>query len=161
MIGQDEDIQKVFISRYQQGIFALALYLIGGNRDKAYDITVASFVEALRTTPLPQNTDQFLIKLTRATIEQCQGIKLVPLFNDSDFGDLPSTDKKSLAVVRAALQLLPLETKIPILLRDQLHFSYQDISFVLDISEHNAKIQTIQAHSQLRTKIAEVMNHEQ
>ena len=46
---EDEKFLKLQIQRFKQKTFALALWLIGGNKNKAYDIAVASFVEALRS----------------------------------------------------------------------------------------------------------------
>lgn len=158
MIDQDENTLKLFISRHQQDIFALALYLVGGDRDKAYDITVSSFVKA---APFPEQGDAFLVNLARATIEECRNIKVIPFSKDPGSTNLSPGEKESLRIVRAGLQLLPFDVKVLVLLRGQMHLSYKDISIVLGTSKHVAKIQTIQAHSQFREKITDVINHEQ
>ncbi len=46
----NERAAKLLIEQYQQRVFALVLYLIGDDRDKAYDITASSFVEAFSAT---------------------------------------------------------------------------------------------------------------
>ncbi|MCK5259840.1 MAG: hypothetical protein KAJ70_02140 [Candidatus Omnitrophica bacterium] len=160
MIDQSEDILELFIARHQKSIFALALYLIGGDRDKAYDITVSSFVKVMRPMTLLQEKNAFLVQLAKATVAQCRNTKILPSFSESDFSNLSSGEKESLRIVKTALQRLPFDIKVPVLLRDQLHFSYPDISLVMDISERNARIQTIQAHSRLRSQITDIMNHE-
>jgi len=157
MINQDEDTLKLLISRHQKDIFALTLYLVCGDRDKAYDITVSSFVKA---APFPEQGDIFLTNLTRVTIEACRNIKVMPSSKDPDPMNFSREEKESLRIVKAGLQLLPFDVKVLVLLRGQMNLSYKDISIVLGASKHIAKIQTIQAYSQFREKITDVMNHE-
>jgi len=160
MIDQDEDIMKVIISRYQRDIFSLVLYLIGGDRDKAYDITAVSFVKAIQASVFLEKKEIFFIKLVKIAVEECQKIKVIPFSDDSDFIDLSLEEQKSLRIVKDALQLLDFDMKVMLLLRDQLHLSYKEISNVLGISEHDAKIQKTHAQSLLRKKIKNVMSHE-
>jgi len=65
---EDEKFLKLQIQRFEQKIFALALWLIGGDKNKAYNIAVAGFVEALRSFSVNETEDVFLINLAGATI---------------------------------------------------------------------------------------------
>lgn len=158
MLYQDEESLKPLISRYQQRIFALVLYLIGGDRDKAYDIAASSFVETIRTTPSPWERDIFLARLAGAAIERSRDVKIIPSFDESNFVDLPPGERESLRIVKIALQKVPFNTKSLLLLRNQLHLPYKEISAILRISEKSVRVQTTQARIQLRKKIEEALN---
>jgi len=155
---EDEKVLKFRIERHQQKIFALVLYLIGGDKNKAYDIAVASFVEAIRLTPNFDLEETFLTKLANAAIIKSQGVKVIPTFDESDFKDLPTGKQKSLSLVGRALHLLPFETKSLLLLRDQLHLPYKCIADIFKISESDARAQMSQVQLQFRDKIAEVLS---
>ena len=43
---EEERIQK-YIARYQKEIFTLVLYLVGGDKNVAYEVTVAVFTKVL------------------------------------------------------------------------------------------------------------------
>jgi len=154
---EDEKILKFQIQRFQQRIFALALWLIGGDKNKAYDISVASFAEALRVFSSNESEDILLNKLASATIKRSQGVEVMPSFDESDFLDLPAGKRKSLSLVARALQLLPFETKTLLLLRVQLHLPYKGIAAIFQISESDARSQMGQAQMKFREKIEEVM----
>ena len=57
---EDEGALKGQIEHYQKRIFALVFCLIGRDRDKAYDIAVDSFVEAIRLTSDFEKEEGFL-----------------------------------------------------------------------------------------------------
>jgi len=154
----DERTLKVRIDRYQQGIFALALYLIGGDRDRAYDITVSSFVGAMQAASGDEPNDIFFIRLAEAVVKTSRAVKVVPVADESDFSDLPPEKQKSLSVVKSVLQKLSFEARALLLLRDQLHFSYADMAVILKASENNVRSETTQAHVQFREKIEEVLS---
>jgi len=154
---EDEKFLKLQIQHFEQKIFALALWLIGGNKDKAYDIAVASFVDALRVYSTKETEDIFIANLVNATIKRSQGIEVMPSFDETDFSDLPAGKQKSLSMVARALHLLPFETKTLLLLRSQLHLSYKVIAGVFKISETDARSQMGKANIMFREKIEEVM----
>jgi len=130
---EDEKFLKLQIQSFEQKIFALALWLIGGDKNKAYDIAVASFVEALRLFSVNETEDIFITNLTGATIKRSQGVEVMPSFDESDFMDLPAGKRKSLSLVARALHLLPFETKTLLLLRVQLHLPYRSIAAIFQI----------------------------
>jgi len=154
---EDEKYLKLQIQHYEQKTFALALWLIGGDKNKAYDVAVASFAEALRVYSTKETEDIFVTNLVNATIKRSRGIEVMPSFDEADFSNLPAGKRKSLAMIASALHLLPFETKALLLLRVQLHLSYKIIANVFGISESDAKSQLGQANIQFREKIEEVM----
>ena len=152
---QDEESLKLLIHRYEQKIYALVLYLIGGNRDKAYDIAAASFIEAIRSNPFveKERDEIFLISLIGAAVQKSRDVKVMPSIDESDLMDITSEERKSLRIVKIALQKLPFNTKALLLLRDQLHIPYRGIATILRITEKDARIQTTEARTQLRKNI--------
>ena len=88
MVDQDEEILKLIITRYQSGIFALVLYLTGGDREKAYDITASSFVKVLSTFSVTEESDKLLTGLARVAVEKCRDVKAVPASDKFNFKPL-------------------------------------------------------------------------
>lgn len=154
---EDEKFLKLEIQRFEQKIFALALWLIGGDKNKAYNIAVDSFAEALRLYSVSETEGVLLTNLTSATIRRSQGVEVMPSFDESDFMDLPAGKRKSLSLVASALHLLPFEIKALLLLRVQLHLPYKIIADVIKISESDVRSQMGQANIKFREKIEEVM----
>jgi len=155
----DDNSLRLAVDRHQQSIFALVLYLIGGNKNKAYSIASGVFAETLQAASPLDAESVLLTKLARSAVEKCRNIKMIPSFDDSDFKGLPAEKIGSLRMVRASLQSLPFEVRALLLLRDQIHLSYKQISSALGVSENDAKIRTIQARAKLRKAIEEVISH--
>jgi DNA-directed RNA polymerase specialized sigma24 family protein len=147
------------VDRHQQKIFALAIYLVGGDKNKAYAIASDVFTESLRATPPTDPDSSLLVNLVRGTIEKCRDAKAIPSLDDSDFKGLPAEKIGSLRMVRAAIQSLPFESKTLLLLRDQAHLPYKEIASAIGISENDARIQTTQARVKLRKAVEEVLSH--
>jgi len=154
---EDEKFLKLQIQSFEQKTFALALWLIGGDKNKAYDIAVASFVDALRVYSTNETEGVFITNLFGATIKRSQDIEVMPSFDEADFMDLPAGKRKTLSMIARALHLLPFETKALLLLRVQLHVSYKNIGDIFQIAESDARSQMGQAHMKFREKIEEVM----
>lgn len=148
---------KSVVEQHQQNIFALVLYLIGGDKNRTYTIASGVFAEVLRAASPLDADDDLLAGLVRGAIEKCRDIKTIPSFDDSDFKGLPAEKLGSLRMVRASLQSLPFELKVLLLLRDQIHLTYKHISSVLGISENDARIRTAQARVGLRKAVEEVI----
>jgi DNA-directed RNA polymerase specialized sigma24 family protein len=160
MLYQDEKSLKLLISRYQRRVFALILYLIGGDRDKAYEVAASSFAEAINRSSSLEKEDVFFNAVVSIAIENSRSIKSVPTLEQIDVMDFSAAEKKSLSIIQTALQTLSLDAKALLLLRDQLHLPRKDISTMMSISENNARVQIEQARSSLRRKIEEILNRE-
>lgn len=160
MLYQDEKSLKSLTSRYQQRIFAFVLYLIGGDRDKAYEVAATSFAEAINRSSSLEKEDVFFNAVASIAIENSRSIKSIPTLEQIDVMDFAAEEKKSLGVIHAALQTLSFDAKALLLLRDQLHLPYKDISRIMNISENKVRVQIEQARFSLRRKIEEILNHE-
>ncbi len=157
---KDAQKLKLFISRRQQKIFALALYLIGGDRDRAYDIATSSFAEALRSTPDLRQEDVLLAKIAGLAVHKSRNTQAMPCFDDAGFADRTAAQSKNLDILRRALQKLPFEARALLLLRDQLNLPYAKIASIFKISGRDAKAKTIQSRLELRTMIEETLSRE-
>ena len=157
MFSQDQDNLELLISRYQQRIFALVLNLIGGNRDKAYEVVASSFVEAIRTIASPWEGNIFLSQLAGIAVHKSRDVKIIPTSEEAEFMNFPPQERASLRIVKAALQKLPFDTKALLLLRDQLHLPYKDISSILRVSQRNARRYITQARIRLRENIEKIL----
>lgn len=156
--SNNEEAVKLLIEQNQQRVFALVLYLIGDDRDKAYDITASSFVEAFSRAPSLEDKGFFLSRLLRAAIEKSRDAKIIPFPEETDFPDFSPERKNSLLMVKKALQALNFDEKALLLLRDQLHLSYREISAIFRVSEGNVRTQTIRARIHIRKKVEEVLS---
>ncbi|MFA5146746.1 MAG: sigma factor-like helix-turn-helix DNA-binding protein [Candidatus Omnitrophota bacterium] len=155
----DKNSMKLAIESCQQKIFALTLYLVGGDRNKAYDVAAAGFAEALQTASPLEDESTLMVRAVRSVIERSRDTKAIPFFDDADFADLPRPKREPLRLMKKALLGLDLDTKAPLLLRDQAHLSYKEISAILEVPEKEARIRTTQARVQLRNKLDEVLRH--
>ncbi|MFC1509973.1 RNA polymerase sigma factor [Candidatus Omnitrophota bacterium] len=154
----DQTKLKSLIDNYQQKIFALVLYLTGNDKDKAYEITATSFAKALRTATVFEEGEVFLARAAALAVNNSRDVKVIPSIEESDLTNIPPARRKFFQIIRLAFQALPFDTKALLLLRDQLHLAYKDISVILRTSESNSRIQALQAREQLKEKIKEVLS---
>lgn len=155
----DEGALKSLITRYQRYVFAIVLCLTGCDRNIAYDITTSAFLETIRRIP-SLGSSSFLLALIRLAVDKCRQIKPVSFTPPSDVMNISPQKGVSLRIVKEALLMISFDLRVPLLLRDQLNLSYEDIASVLGDSEKNAKSQTIHARIQLRDKIEETLNRQ-
>jgi len=160
MPKRNERRLKLLISRYQQRVFALVLHLIGGDRDKTYDICASSFAEAMQAGSLLEQEEVFLTRVIRIAIKKSRATKTMPTSNELDFLDLPSSEKGPLHIVLKGLQALDFDAKALVLLRGQLNLLYRQIATIMRVSESDARIKTAQAHARLRKMIGDDLTPE-
>jgi DNA-directed RNA polymerase specialized sigma24 family protein len=158
MYNQNEDAIKSLIVRYQQKIFALVLYLVGQDQDRAYDVCASSFAEAIRESPVGQE-EALMLRLIGIAVEKCRNIKTIPTFDVIELLTIASPEKEPLRIVLKALQMLDFELKVPLLLRFQLNISYGDIGKVMQTSDSNARTKTVQARAQLDNEIKRILGN--
>ncbi|MFC1576920.1 RNA polymerase sigma factor [Candidatus Omnitrophota bacterium] len=155
----DEEAVKFLIEKYQKKIFALALLLGGNNREIAYDVATSGFVRAIRAGASRKMGGTFLARLINAVVEDIQDREIIATSGESGFDleGIPPIRRESLRLVKEALQKLPLDVKVLLLLRDQLHLRHSAIAAVFKSTEASVKAQTIEARTLLRRKIKEQM----
>ena len=151
--NDNEEIMKLFINRYRKKIYALTYYLAGNDKNKAYEITAASFVEGFIRTSYVNNEEAFLVKLVQSAIEKSRQAKGIPSLEEPSFINIPPVKRKILLILMEVLQGLPFEEKILLLLRDQFHLSYQNIASTLKISQSDVRSQITQARIEIRKKV--------
>lgn len=153
MYNPNEDNLKSFIAQYQQRIFALVLYLVGQDQDRAYDICSSSFAEVLRGSTSLEQKEAFCSRLVCVAVEKCRDVKTMPTFDVIDLLTISREEKEPLRLVLKALQALDFEPKALLLLRFQLNLFYGDIGKAMRTSESQARIRTAQARIQLEEEI--------
>ena len=152
--------QRLWIERYEQKIFALVLYLMGGSRDAVYDIAASACADALKASSPLEREDAFLVRLVRTAIEKSGDLKEADSpDDDSDLRDFPPEKRASLRMIKTALRALPFDTRALVLLRDQLHLPYRDIASVLSSSEKDVRIEITQARIRLRKEVENILSH--
>lgn len=159
MSYKEEEEIKSLIARYQRSIFALVLYLVGGDQDEAYNVCAESFAEAIRSAPPLEREEDFFSRLAGIAVAKSRLIKAIPVFSCFDILEVPEAEKGPLRIVLIALLGLDFESKAAVLLRDQLCFSYKEIAAIMQASESGIKHITIQARINLRRKVEEIISH--
>lgn len=159
ILQANEERLRFLVSLYQQKVFAFVLYLSGCNRDQAYDLTASSFAEVFSVYSDLWENETFLGKVLKIAVLKCRSIGVIPSLNNSDFETFKTQEKESLQRVQIALQKLPFNSKVLILLRDQLNLSYKMISGILKISDRHAKAQTAYSRLLLRRKLELVLDN--
>ena len=160
MYNQNEDTIKSLITQHQQKIFALVLYLVGQDRDTAYDVCASSFTEAIQESPHVEQEEALMIRLIGIAVEKCRNIKTIPTFDVIELLEISGAEKGQLLIVLKALQTLGFELKVPLLLRYQFNLSYGNIATVMLVSESDARIKTAQACDQLEKKIGSILSND-
>jgi DNA-directed RNA polymerase specialized sigma24 family protein len=156
---RDQEALKQLVSCCEQKVFALALHLIGGDRNKTYEIAASAFAEAIQKLPPSQPTGSFLTAAAAKVVEKSRTAKAMPSSDEIGLTGVADQEKGILRIVTQALRTLSFDEKALVLLRDQLHLPYKDIAAIFKTSEKNARSQTVQARDQLRKKIEEWAHH--
>lgn len=153
-----EESKKAFVHRHASRTFAFALFLIGGDRDKAYDVATSAFAEALKGAEDSDPEEAVFLGALRIILEKSRRVESIPRL-DEDGAAASSEEKSMLKLVRAALASLSIDEKNSVLLRDQLGLGYRTIASVIGASEAAARNGTIQARAHLRKKVEEGMRN--
>ena len=149
----DQEELKNLIARYEQKVFALTLYLVGGDRNKTYEIASSAFAEAIQKNSPAEPTDPFLANVAAKVIEKSRVVKAMPSLDEIHWIGIADQEKGMLRIVGQALQALSFDEKALILLRDQQSLPYGDIAMIFHTDEKSAQARTIQARGQLRKQI--------
>ena len=145
------------VERHQQRVFALASCLAGCDRDTAYQITVESFVEVLRVEAAVGDPPLFHRLLARV-IEHSRAAASSPVFESPRVPGLSPQQQELLRLVRQSLLAMPFESRVPLLLRDQLGLPYEEIAVLVGRTPQQAKTDTLAARRQLREQLRETLD---
>ena len=158
MNPQEEERIQQYIARYQKGIFALVVYLIGGDKNTAYPITVNVFSKVLpMVNSLSFDEEKFYIKLIREAVLQSRKARAMPVADGGDFTHLTGEKRKALDMTRAALLALSFDDKLILILRDQMRLPYRIIAAVVKKSEKIVRVDSNHARLRLRKKLEGVL----
>lgn len=149
----DDETLKTVVNRYLAKVYPLVFYLIGNNSDRAYQVTASSYVEAFMAVRTLDDENAFLITLFKQAIEQSRTAGAMPVTKDPPFKDVPPERVKILQILSKSLQELSFDEKALLLLRDQIHLSYQNIAGILGISQSNVRSRINQARMAIRKKV--------
>jgi DNA-directed RNA polymerase specialized sigma24 family protein len=153
---QDQAALRTLAARCEKLLFPFMLCLTGCDKDSAYDLVTSALVQSLRSFPADSRTP-FLVHCIREAIEKARRVPAVPAFEMTDHVELSRERKLSLKIVKQALFSLAFESRILLLLRDQMNLPYDGISEITGVSMKEARFQTVKARLQLRAAIEEIL----
>jgi len=157
MTATNEARVQEWLLKYQQRIFALVWTVIGGDKNVAYEITVASFVAVTEAARPGEKEDRFFCQLIRSALTRSQSALVIPSKGEMNFPELTPAKQKSLQLTQQALRALPFESRAVLVLRDQMHLPYHQIAVIQKVSPQAVRIQVAQARGQLRSKLEEAL----
>jgi DNA-directed RNA polymerase specialized sigma24 family protein len=140
------------IARDGAKLFSFALYLSGGDRDRAYDVAASASAEALVESD-SSDKNSFLATACRAILRETAKTAVSHAFDQPAVAAPSPAETRLLSVVHTALASLPTESKALLLLRDQLTMSYEAIATATGIPFSEVKNRALEARRQLRKKV--------
>ena len=143
------------VGRYQQQVFGVVSCRGGCDRDAAYQLTVESFVDALRMEPSP-GAPMLFHRLLRCVIEKTRDTQPSPVFEVPSIAGLAPEQQELLRLVRQGLLALPFDSRLLLLLRDQLGLPYEEIAALTARPPQQAKADTLAARRQLRERLRDI-----
>lgn len=153
----EESAVKQILERYEPKIFGGVLCLAACDRNAAYELTAASFAEALRVLPQAGARQSFVRTLLPGVIRRTRAVKASPRFEPPQVPGLAPERLQLLRLVKQALLALPFEARLLLVLRDLWHLRYEDIAVLTELPAKQARADTLQARQQLRDKTKEAL----
>jgi len=158
-MGSHEIAHEALIHRYGRNIYALVLNLIGGDRDKAFELAAVSLSEAAGAGCSPADADAFVTAAAARAVVKGRAVQAVPVLDDPGLVTRSPEDKAALRLIKQILFSLPFGTRALLLLRDQMHLPYKNIGTILGVTETDARMQTTQARAEFRKKMKELLEY--
>jgi len=150
---EGEETLKTVINRYTRKIYPLVYYMIGNDSDKAYQITTSSYVETFMSLRSLDDENEIIVKLVQEAIKLSHAVEIMPSSSLPPFKDVPPAKVQILQILSNALQAMSFKDRALLLLRDQLHLSYQNIAAILGISQKDARSHINLARIAIRKKV--------
>ena len=153
----DESAITSWVERYQRPLFGFVLSLSSSGRERAFDVTIASFVGAFRALGAVPDEGVFLRTLYRHAVEGCRRLPLASRADLSDIAALPALQKEKTRLLKQSLFLLSFEEKCLLFLRDGRHLSQEDVAAVLQMPLKDVKLKMLAARDSLREKMKKLL----
>ena len=138
----DETTVTSLVERSQKPVFGFVLCLSCAGRQEAFELAVDSLTSALRSFSLVPAASEFLRALFKTAIQKCRD------FPAPTGPDLSGEQMSRL--IKKAMFSLSFEQKCLLLLRDQQHFTYEDMAVILDKDLKEVRSQVLVARDTLR-----------
>ena len=165
-----EDAYRELLRRYKAGVYRLIVKQIG-DADEAMDLTQESFVAGFSALDRYDGDRPFRTWIARIALNKCRDwarrrkvraffSRALPLENahhvasDGPAPDSEATDKRELARVRGAIDLLPHNLREVLLLRGVDDVSQAETAVILRVSEKTVETRLYRARTKLRELLA-------
>ena len=160
----------ILVERYQKQVFALA-YRLGGDYDEARDMAQEAFIRIYRELPKYDCSRKFFSWMYRVAHNTCINIlhkrpkETAPLESvydmaagDTSAAGSPDASYAQLELsnaINAALQSLPENYRLPLVLKYVTGLSYQEISAQLDLPVSTIETRLFRGRAMLKKALAE------
>ena len=165
-----EDAYRELLRRHKTGIYRLIVKQIG-DADEAMDLTQESFVAGFSALDRYDGDRSFRTWIAHIALNKCRDwarrrrvraffSRALPLesahhvASDNPGPDAETTDKRELARVRGAIDLLPQNLREVLLLRGVDEVSQAETAMILQVSEKTVETRLYRARSRLRELLA-------
>ncbi len=164
----DRSTFEGIVERYRDRVFQMAIWQVG--RSQAEDLAQDIFVEVFRSAHTFRGRSSFSTWLYSVAKNVCRrhirkrstSPRLLSLVDSEDFGEVPdptmdtarsAQTKESEGLVRQAVEELPLEHRMTLILREWEGLSYQEIAEALKIPVGTVRSRLFNARSMLAEKL--------
>ena len=130
-------------------MFGFVLSLSCAGRQEAFEIVVSSLTDTLHSFSSAPGVSEFLRALFKTAIKTCR--------------DLPAPTGPDLSgeemnrLIKKAMFSLSFDRKCLLLLRDQQHFSYEDIAVILNKAQKEVRSELLGARDALRLQMKDLL----
>lgn len=157
----ERDAYEVIVSRYQRGLFNVALRMLG-NYEDARDATQAAFVKAYEHLDRFDPDQRFFSWIFRILKNECLNVlrgrrpsQEVSLEMPGEVASDPVESVERQQAIQTALLALPVEYREVVVLRHFTDLSYEEIAAALGIPAKTVKSRLYSARQRLGESLAE------
>jgi RNA polymerase sigma-70 factor (ECF subfamily) len=147
-------------SNFGRDVYRFALYLCG-DASRAEDLTAETFLRVW-TSPIPvrlPTVKSYLLTITRNLVAEEARRRRPTAMLDQRIAAGGSLERETaarndLAAVRRAMETLPEDSRMALLLKTEGGLSYEEIAAVMEISSVSARVKVHRARLELRRALA-------
>ncbi|MCH9651238.1 MAG: RNA polymerase sigma factor [Deltaproteobacteria bacterium] len=168
LVKGDRATFEGIVERYRDRVFQMAIWQVG--RSQAEDLAQDIFVEVFRSAHTFRGRSSFSTWLYSVAKNVCRrhirkrstAPKILSLVDSENFGEVPdptmdtarsAQTKESQGLVRKAVEELPMEHRMTLILREWEGLSYQEIAEVLKIPVGTVRSRLFNARSMLAERL--------